>query len=39
MLIERLNAELDRLKVPAERRDICLIWDEVNLTGQAEASA
>ena len=34
MLIERLNAELDRLKVPAERRDICLIWDEVNLTGQ-----
>ena len=34
MLIERLNAELDRLKVPAERRDICLIWDEVNLKSQ-----
>lgn len=34
VLIEALGAELDKLKVPTKLRDICLIWDEVNLTGQ-----
>lgn len=33
-LCKRFGAELDNLKVPVEMRDVCLIWDEVNLVGQ-----
>ena len=33
-LTKRLGAELDKLGVPDELRDGCLIWDEVNLLGQ-----
>ena len=33
-LIKRFGAELDTLGVPNWQRDVCLIWDEVNLLGQ-----
>ena len=33
-LAKRFGAELDEWGVPDKQRDICLIWDEVNLLGK-----
>lgn len=33
-LAKRFGAELDKWGVPEKERDLCLIWDEVNLVGQ-----
>ena len=37
-LIKRFGAELDKLGNPDWLRDVCLIWDEVNLLGQVRRS-